>query len=252
MCALEVNPRPTATFELYDPDYAQGLVDWHVRSFAGPLADFPDRHAQAPASARACAIVYAEHVAARPRRTRTSRAGAAICRWAEAGSQPGAPVLSVFAEARERDAGAAPPAAATAATCSGCWQRWRADARASARRPHRPEYEAMTSVTRHQPAGRASVNALAAPQVERLLAAADALRLRVSRSESGATLVDAGICRAGRPGGRAAHRGDLHGRAGHGHAGAGRCAPSTVSPRCTCTAPIPCWPASPASTPAGA
>ena len=60
--ALEVNPRPTATFELYDPDYAQGLVDWHVRSFAGPLRDFPDKHAQGERSARAYAIVYAEHV----------------------------------------------------------------------------------------------------------------------------------------------------------------------------------------------
>jgi methenyltetrahydromethanopterin cyclohydrolase len=51
----------------------------------------------------------------------------------------------------------------------------------------------MTFVSRQQPAGRASVNALAAPHVERLLAAAGALRLRASRSESGATLIDAGI-----------------------------------------------------------
>jgi methenyltetrahydromethanopterin cyclohydrolase len=41
------------------------------------------------------------------------------------------------------------------------------------------------------------VNALAAPQVEKLLAAADVLRLRVSRSDSGATLVDAGISALG-------------------------------------------------------
>jgi methenyltetrahydromethanopterin cyclohydrolase len=51
----------------------------------------------------------------------------------------------------------------------------------------------MTSVSREQPAGRPSVNALAAPHVEDLLAAAGALRLRVSRSESGATVIDAGI-----------------------------------------------------------
>ncbi len=55
----------------------------------------------------------------------------------------------------------------------------------------------MSSVTRHQPARRASVNALAAPQVEQLLASADPLRLRVSRNESGATLVDAGISALG-------------------------------------------------------
>ena len=41
------------------------------------------------------------------------------------------------------------------------------------------------------------MNALAAPHVEKLLAAADALRLRVSRSDSGATLVDAGISALG-------------------------------------------------------
>jgi len=55
----------------------------------------------------------------------------------------------------------------------------------------------MSSVTRDRPAGRSSVNALAAAHVEGLLAAADALRLRVSRAESGATLVDAGIAARG-------------------------------------------------------
>jgi methenyltetrahydromethanopterin cyclohydrolase len=55
----------------------------------------------------------------------------------------------------------------------------------------------MSSVTRDRPAGRSSVNALAAAHVEALLAAADALRLRVSRADSGATLVDAGITARG-------------------------------------------------------
>jgi methenyltetrahydromethanopterin cyclohydrolase len=55
----------------------------------------------------------------------------------------------------------------------------------------------MSSVTRDRPAGRSSVNALAAAHVEGLLAAADALRLRVSRADSGATLVDAGIAARG-------------------------------------------------------
>jgi len=55
----------------------------------------------------------------------------------------------------------------------------------------------MSAGTWDRPAGRSSVNALAAAHVERLLAAADALRLRVSRAESGATLVDAGIAARG-------------------------------------------------------
>jgi methenyltetrahydromethanopterin cyclohydrolase len=55
----------------------------------------------------------------------------------------------------------------------------------------------MSTVTRDRPSRRASVNALAAPHVERLLAAADTLRLRVSRADSGATLVDAGIAARG-------------------------------------------------------
>ncbi len=53
--ALEVNPRPTATMELYDPDYPQGLFDWHLRACEGEL---PDR-AASPRAARAHAVVYA-------------------------------------------------------------------------------------------------------------------------------------------------------------------------------------------------
>ena len=53
--ALEVNPRPTATLELYDPDYARGLFDWHLRSCDGEL---PDRPAK-PRAVRAHAVVYA-------------------------------------------------------------------------------------------------------------------------------------------------------------------------------------------------
>lgn len=55
----------------------------------------------------------------------------------------------------------------------------------------------MTPVPREQSAGRPSVNALAAPHVHSLLAAAGALRLRVSRSDSGVTIVDAGIAAPG-------------------------------------------------------
>jgi methenyltetrahydromethanopterin cyclohydrolase len=55
----------------------------------------------------------------------------------------------------------------------------------------------MGAVTRHHPGGRASVNAMAAPHVENLLVAADALRLGVSRSEGGTTIIDAGISARG-------------------------------------------------------
>jgi predicted ATP-grasp superfamily ATP-dependent carboligase len=99
VCALEVNPRPTATFELYDPDYAQGLLDWHVRSFAAPLPGFPGRPGAGQRPARACAIVYSEHVVRVP----NDVAFPSWCRDLPVGGstiQAGAPVLSVFAEAR--------------------------------------------------------------------------------------------------------------------------------------------------------
>ena len=52
--ALELNPRPTATMELYDPDYPEGLLDRHLRACAGGLPP------AAPAkAARAHAIVHA-------------------------------------------------------------------------------------------------------------------------------------------------------------------------------------------------
>lgn len=97
--ALEVNPRPTATFELYDPDYPEGLVRWHIRSFAGPLRDFPSQRAQNRAQTRACAVVYAQHAVHVPD-------GADFPGWCGdlpvAGSRiaAGAPVLTVFAEAQ--------------------------------------------------------------------------------------------------------------------------------------------------------
>jgi predicted ATP-grasp superfamily ATP-dependent carboligase len=37
--ALEVNPRPTATMDLYDPDFPCGLLDWHMRAARGELPD---------------------------------------------------------------------------------------------------------------------------------------------------------------------------------------------------------------------
>jgi uncharacterized protein len=52
---LEVNPRPTATLDLYDEDYPRGLFDWHLRACKGEL---PLRPARARA-VRAHAVVYA-------------------------------------------------------------------------------------------------------------------------------------------------------------------------------------------------
>jgi len=52
--ALELNPRPTATFELYDPDYAGGLFRWHLRACTGEL---PIR-AAVPRAVRAQAVVH--------------------------------------------------------------------------------------------------------------------------------------------------------------------------------------------------
>ncbi len=52
---LEVNPRPTATVELYDPDYASGLFDAHLRACTGDLL----RVAAPPGAARAMAVVIA-------------------------------------------------------------------------------------------------------------------------------------------------------------------------------------------------
>jgi predicted ATP-grasp superfamily ATP-dependent carboligase len=52
---LELNPRPTATFELYDADYPGGLFHWHLRACQGEL---PPR-AAVPRAVRAQAVVRA-------------------------------------------------------------------------------------------------------------------------------------------------------------------------------------------------
>ncbi len=99
---LEVNPRPTATIDLYDDDYPEGLVRWHVASFDGPVADFP-----APprnAACRAQQVIYAAHGLSVPACT-------SLPAWCRDVPTPrsriagGAPVLSVNA------AGATPEAA---------------------------------------------------------------------------------------------------------------------------------------------
>jgi uncharacterized protein len=54
--ALEVNPRPTATLELYDPDYPRGLFERHLRASEGEL---PTVAPPPPGAIRAHAVVYA-------------------------------------------------------------------------------------------------------------------------------------------------------------------------------------------------
>jgi len=54
LCVLEVNPRPTATIDLYDSDVAGGLLALHLRACRGELPDVRPPH-----HSRAHAIVYA-------------------------------------------------------------------------------------------------------------------------------------------------------------------------------------------------
>jgi predicted ATP-grasp superfamily ATP-dependent carboligase len=53
---LEINPRPSATMDLYDADWPAGLFDAHLRACAGEL---PRRASRGARRVRAHAIVYA-------------------------------------------------------------------------------------------------------------------------------------------------------------------------------------------------
>ena len=90
---LEVNPRPTATMELYDLDYERGLFDAHLRACDGEL---PSGVAPARA-ARASTIVHATL----PWQVRDGFSFAAWCHdIPQPGTRfaPGDPVCSVLAE----------------------------------------------------------------------------------------------------------------------------------------------------------
>ena len=96
ICALEVNPRPTATFELYDEEIAHGLMYWHVRSFESSVAEFAALLEERRPVARAYRIVFAE----RSMRVPEALECAAWCRDLPSAGvviPAGAPVLSVFA-----------------------------------------------------------------------------------------------------------------------------------------------------------
>jgi predicted ATP-grasp superfamily ATP-dependent carboligase len=96
---LEINPRPTATLDLYDADCDSGLFEWHLSACRGALP----RAVQRTGTARAAAVVYA----AEPWRVPDG------CVWPEwsadrppprTGISAGAPVCTVRAEAATRDA----------------------------------------------------------------------------------------------------------------------------------------------------
>jgi predicted ATP-grasp superfamily ATP-dependent carboligase len=93
MYVLEINPRPTATIDLYDADVAGGLLALHLRAFRGELpVVVAQRHA------RAHAILYASEAFRVPDRMQWPH-------WCTdipvGGSQipVGAPICSVHAEA---------------------------------------------------------------------------------------------------------------------------------------------------------
>jgi len=95
---LELNPRPTATFELHDPDYPRGLFDWHLRACRGEL---PTR-AATPRAVRAHAVMHAAAL------TRPDP-GFAFPEWCRdvplPGTRfaPGDPVCTVHAAAADAD-----------------------------------------------------------------------------------------------------------------------------------------------------
>lgn len=103
LIALEINPRPTATFELYDDDFADGLVDWHMTSFERAIPDFDARLRERSHRCRGLGIVYAQRAIEVPN-------GAEFPAWCRdlpcAGSTiaAGAPVLSVYAESTDAEA----------------------------------------------------------------------------------------------------------------------------------------------------
>jgi predicted ATP-grasp superfamily ATP-dependent carboligase len=97
MIALEVNPRPTATFELYDDDFPEGLVHWHKLSFKRSVPELGERLVGQHGACRALGVIYAPHPISIPPNTVLPT----WCRDLPGQGNTiaaGAPVLSVFAE----------------------------------------------------------------------------------------------------------------------------------------------------------
>jgi uncharacterized protein len=128
MCALEVNPRPTATFELYEEDIARGLVYWHVSSFQSAVAQFAALLAEREVRARAYRILFAEYALRVPE-------GIEFAPWCRDRPNAGtaiaaaAPVLSVFADGSTPEHAQAQLAQRTL-EMNQLLARWRIEARA--------------------------------------------------------------------------------------------------------------------------
>jgi predicted ATP-grasp superfamily ATP-dependent carboligase len=93
--AIEVNPRPTATFELYEEDFPEGLVHWHLHSFAGALSTLAPQPRRPHAACRAYEIVFA-HTRLRVPQDAQFPEWCADLPGAGSLIQRGTPVLSVF------------------------------------------------------------------------------------------------------------------------------------------------------------
>lgn len=114
---LEVNPRPTATIDLYDADVPGGMFRAHLRACGGELPPF-----DASTVSRAHAIVYAQAGARIPPSmqwpewcTDLPQAGSAV--------SAGAPVCSVHASAASSDAARALVIARRDAIQSLLWEK---------------------------------------------------------------------------------------------------------------------------------
>lgn len=94
---LELNPRPGASFELYDPETPCGLLKLHVQACGGRLPAWVPARAS---RVRAVSIAYAPRAA----RIRSGFAWPAWCRDRPTAGQTirgGEPICSVYAEAQD-------------------------------------------------------------------------------------------------------------------------------------------------------
>ncbi len=173
---LEVNPRPPASMALYPDVGSVGVLRAHLRAcLHGELPRARrGRYPAASAAARSC---YA------PRALRLDEAAAAaLAAWPDVHDLPHAGhVIRRRRSAVQRDGARARRRRSRSAwRCSAmpCCSSWR---------PFDDRSIAPLA------SSALSVNAHAAPLVERLLREADALRVQVRRDDSGVCIVDAGI-----------------------------------------------------------
>ncbi|MGH8751754.1 MAG: ATP-grasp domain-containing protein, partial [Burkholderiales bacterium] len=93
---LEINPRPTATVDLYDADYTSGLLAWHLRACEG---DLPSVQSPRQTMIRAHAVIYAEQAFCIPAHLKFPDWASDIPQAGTAFA-PGMPVCMAHAEGR--------------------------------------------------------------------------------------------------------------------------------------------------------